>query len=69
MNLEKDESTILENDVQFEVPPVTVIFQTKPTYEAQIGLGLRKTTLNATICLIDTRVRPSLNNEDNLKSQ
>lgn len=68
-NGESDESTTLDIDIQFKTPLTKVGRLTNPTAKVQIGIGLTKTLLHPTACLVDSGERPNFINEDYLKTQ
>lgn len=53
-NVESNEFTPIDNDLQFKIPPAEVGLLTKPTNKAQTGIGLTKAVLHPTTCLVDT---------------
>lgn len=62
--VKNDESTTVDIDKQLEIPPAKVIFLVKPIYTIRIGMGVMKSVLNFTTCLVRTRVRPNSKNMD-----
>lgn len=57
-NAKNDESTTVDNDVQFERPPAGVGFQTNLTCMAGRGIGFAKMILHPTTWPIDVRAGP-----------
>lgn len=68
-NVENDEAFPVENDVEFEIPPVEVRFQTKLAYKFRIRIGFTKTVRHPTTCLVDTGTGQNFLNEDCLNAQ
>lgn len=64
VNLENDESSAVEYDVQSEMLLAELGFFTNPTYKAQIGMGLTETVLHLNTYPVDTRARPNGIDED-----
>lgn len=65
-NVEIDEYTTVDNDIQLEIPLAKVIFLKNPTYKV-IGIGHTEPVLNLKTCPVDTGAGLSLINEDYLK--
>lgn len=55
-NVESDECTTVDNDVQCEIPPAQVGLLINPTYNVRTEIDIRKTVLHTTTCLEDIRV-------------
>lgn len=68
-NVESNETTTIDNDLQFEIPLVEVEFVSQLTFKVRIGFGLTKTVQHLKTCLVDIAARPKLINEDYLKPQ
>lgn len=67
-NEENDESSTVDNDIQFKIPPAELEPLTNPTYKVQIGIGLTRRYC-IRMCLVDTWARTNLINEVYLKRQ
>lgn len=59
-NVQIDESTIVDDEIQFEIPPTKVGSQTKPICKVQVRAGPKKTALHPTNCLKHTGEWPNL---------
>lgn len=68
-DIEKDESTIVGSDMQFELQPAKVEIPRKQIYKGQMGIGLRKPVLYPTTGLVDPGEVSNIFNEDYLKPQ
>lgn len=67
--VENEESTKVDNEVEFEIPPTESESLRRQTYKVRIRLGLTRTIENPPTCLADTGARSSLVHEDYLKSR
>lgn len=63
VSVEKDKYTIVDNEVQFQIPLAGVGFLTNPTDEVLSVIGLTKTALHPTTYLVDSREGLNIINE------
>lgn len=68
-NVKKDEFTIVDTYIQFEISTAEVGSQAKPMFNNRIGIGFTRTALHLTTLLIGTRAGPNLTDEDYLTPQ
>lgn len=67
--VESDEHIMVDNEVQFEIPPAEMALITNWTYKVRIGTSYTRTALHLTTSLGDIVAGPNLITENYLKLQ
>lgn len=65
--MENDELASVDNDLQFEIPPIEVGFSNKTDRWGEIRIHLKQTVQHPATCMVDNGVWPSSVNEDYFK--